>query len=105
MFPPNLTWTGARPGSGGSADPMYRLSHHLSSWTLPGGPPSCVFVCPGFIRRFDLSNGPFLYVTQDAIFCAIVLRLVFVFSLFHLWVPANQDSLKLMELVRIKPYN
>ena len=56
---------GARKGS---ADPVvrptpgHRLSHRLSFWTLPGGPPSCVRRCRGSVRRFSLSNGPILSV-------------------------------------------
>ena len=49
--------------------------------------------------------GHLVSVTQDAIFCEFVLRLVFVFYLFHLWVPTNQDSPKLVEFIRIKAYN
>ena len=44
-------------------------------------------------------------VTQDEVFCVFMLRLVLVFSLFRVWVPANQESPKLVELIRIKPYN
>ena len=61
---------------------------------------------PGFCTSvFSLKCAHLVSVTLDAIFCALLLCLVFVFFLFHLWVPANQDSPKLMELVRIKPYN
>ena len=44
-------------------------------------------------------------VMQDEVFCVFMLRLVLVLSLFRVWVPANQESPKLMELIRIKPYN
>ena len=44
-------------------------------------------------------------VTQDEVFCVFMLRLVLVFPLFRVWVPANQESPKLVELVSIKPYN
>ena len=47
----------------------------------------------------------FVSVTQDWIFCAFVLRLLLIFSIFHVWVPTNQESPKLMEMVRIKSYN
>ena len=49
--------------------------------------------------------GPLLSVTRDLIFCAFVLRLLLISSLFHVRVPANQESPKLVELIRIKPYN
>ena len=47
----------------------------------------------------------FVSVTQDEVFCVFLLRLVLVFSLFHVWVPTNQESPKLVELIRIKSYN
>ena len=47
----------------------------------------------------------FVSVTQGWIFCAIVLRLLFVFALFRVLVPAIQESRKLVEMVRNKPYN
>ena len=43
-------------------------------------------------------------VTQDEVFCVFVLRLVLVFPLFRVWVPANQESPKLVELVSFMPY-
>ena len=42
---------------------------------------------------------------QDWIFCALVLRLVYVFALFRVWVLAIQESPKLVEMVSNKPYN
>ena len=47
----------------------------------------------------------FVSVTQDWVFCAIVSRLLYVFALFRVWVPAIQESPKLLEMVRNKPYN
>ena len=44
-------------------------------------------------------------VTQDEVFCVFLLRLVLVFSLFCVWAPANQESPKLVELIRIKSNN
>ena len=52
----------------GPADPVVRPAHEcrrlrrVSSWTLPGGPPTCVCRCQGFVRQFSLSNGPILKV-------------------------------------------
>ena len=63
ICPPKLGPVGAKVGSGDPGvrpTPGCRLSHRLSSWTLPGGPPSCVCRCLGSVRRFSLSNGPFL---------------------------------------------
>ena len=42
---------------------------------------------------------------QRWIFCSSVLRLLFVFALFQVRVPAIQESPKLVEMVSIKPYN
>ena len=47
----------------------------------------------------------FVGVTQRRIFCAFVLCLSSVFALFRVWVPAIQESPKLVEIVSIKPYN
>jgi hypothetical protein len=47
----------------------------------------------------------FVSLTQDEVFCAFLLRLVLVFFLFRVWVPTNQESTKLVELIRIKSYN
>ena len=64
-FPPKPGPFGANRGSG---DPLVRptpgcrLSRCLSSWTLPGGPPTCVCRCRGFVRQFSMSNGPLLDV-------------------------------------------
>ena len=63
FFPPKIGPVGANKGSG---DPGVRptigclLSRRHSSWTLPGGPPSCVCRCRGFVGRFSLSNRPIL---------------------------------------------
>ena len=52
----------------GPADPVVRpahrcrLSRRLSSWTLPGAPPTCVCRCRGFVHQFSMSNGPLLDV-------------------------------------------
>ena len=58
----------------------------------------CTLVCP-------VKWALLVSVTRDWIFYVFVLHLVYVFILFRIWVPANQESPKLVELVRIKPYN
>ena len=88
-------WVRPTPFWGGLSPSLHSLWAPLSTTSVPGLGWS---VCS--VKWTHLVSVP-----QDAIFYIFVLRLVFVFSLFHLWVPANQDSLKLMELVRIKPYN
>ena len=48
---------------------------------------------------------PFVSEMQVTIFCAFLVRsLVFSF-VFHLWVPADHNSPKLVELISYKPYN
>ena len=47
----------------------------------------------------------FVGITQHRIFYAFVLRLLSIFALFQVWVPAIQESPKLVEIVSIKPYN
>ena len=44
----------------------------------------------------------FACVKQCRLFCSIVLRHLPVFALFLVWVPAIQESPKLVEMVRIK---
>ena len=62
--------------------------------------------CWGLVGRFGLVCGPpFVCVTQRWIFYAIVLCLLSVFSLFRVWVPAIQESPKLVEMVSNKPYS
>ena len=45
----------------------------------------------------------FVGMTQCRIFYAFVLRLSSVLALFRVWVPAIQESPKLMEMIRISP--
>ena len=61
------------------------------------GPGSCTSV---FSNEWAL----LVSVTQDKVFCVFVLRFVLIFSLFHIWVLANQESPKLVEIVSNKPY-
>ena len=103
----HLDWIQSRFGRPlGSANP---LASPLSTafawvtdrWVLFSG--ACV---PGLCTSVCYNKWALLVsVTQGAIFCVLVLRLVFVFFLFHVWVSANQDSPKLMEFVRVKPYS
>ena len=82
IFPPKLGPFGAKKGSGDPGvrlTPECRLSHCLSFWTLPGGPPTCVCRCRGFVRQFFLSNGPILMVTHgmESSMCFSLCSLVF----------------------------
>ena len=103
----HLDWCQSRFGrTRGSAGPLAPLlatvfGRETDMWVLfPGmyGPRSCTSVC---CDEWAL----LVSVMQDEVFCVFMLRLVLVFSLFRVWVPANQESPKLVELIRIKPYN
>ena len=61
-------------------------------------PGLCTLVC--YVKWAHLVS-----VTQDEVFGVFLLHLVLVFSLFRVWVPANQESPKLVELIRIKSYS
>ena len=54
---------------------------------------------------FSINWALFVSVTRDRIFSAFVLRLLLILSLFHIWMPAIQESLKLVEMVRNEPYS
>jgi len=60
---------------------------------------------PGLCRSvFSVKWAHLVSVTRDEVFCVFLLHLVLVFSLFRIWVPANQESPKLVELVSFMPY-
>ena len=65
----------------------------------------CTLVLGLCTSVFSVKWAHLVSVTQDEVFCVFLLCLVLVFSLFRIWVPANQESPKLMELIRIKSYN
>ena len=68
----------------------------LASWQV--GPNLIPWVHPAWHARFLWFMGPFVSVTHDWIICAFLLHSL-VFSLaFRLWVPADHDSPKLVEL-------
>jgi len=46
----------------------------------------------------------FVSEMQNRIFCVFLLCLLVFSRVFHMWVPANDNSPKLVEPVRIKPY-
>ena len=98
IFPPNYTWMAFRVGS---AEPPLPPLVTAFAWVTARWVP-----VPGLGWSVcSVKWAHLVSVMQDMIFCAFVLHLVFVFSLFNLWVPTNKDSPKLVELVRIKPYN
>ena len=70
-------------------------------WT----PILCMLV-PWLCRSvFSVKWAHLVSVMEDKVFCVFLLRLVLLFSLFRVWVHANQESPKLVELIRIKSYN
>ena len=103
----HLDWIQSRFGRPlGSANPLASplataFAWVTDRWVLFSG--ACV---PGLCTSVCSDKWALLVsVTQDEVFCLFMLRLVLVFSLFHVWVLANQESPKLVELIRIKPYN
>ena len=54
---------------------------------------------------FSIKWAHFVGETRDGIFCVFFSVFTCVFLIFHQWVPADHNSPKLVELVRIKPYN
>ena len=73
--------------------------------TAKWAPNLCMSV-PGLCSSvFSIKWAYFEGETRDGIFYVFLLRLMLVFSLFRVWVPANQESPKLVELIRIKSYN
>ena len=71
---------------------------HVGPLLCTSVPGLCMSVC-------SINWALFVSVTHDWIFCAFVSRLLCVFVLFRVWVPAIQDSPKLMEMVSNRPYN
>ena len=90
---PRHTWTGV---SSGSAEPAVRPAPLGRLWPPP---------LAGWLTRGSSS----VYIGAGALyvglFCAFVLRLLLISSLFHVWVPAIQESPKLVEMVRNEPYS
>ena len=106
------TWTTAFwrirmtfPPCGVGGPPLAAFGHHLRLVHCLVGP-DVRWSVPGL--GWSVWSGlwaSFACVTQHWVFCAVVLRLLSVFALFRVWVPAIQQSPKLMEMVRNKPYN
>ena len=73
--------------------------------TARWGPILCMSV-PGLCTSvFSVKWVLLVSVMQDWIFYASMLCLLYVFILFHVWVLANHNSPKLVELISHKPYN
>jgi len=73
--------------------------------TAKWAPNLCMLV-PGLCSSvFSVKWAHFVGEMWDEIFCVFFSVFTCVFLIFHQWVPADHNSPKLMELVRIKPYN
>ena len=93
-------------GPQSSADPQVPpLAPPFVLETAMWAPILCTSVLGLYTLAFSVKWAHLVSVTQDEVFCEFLLRLVLVFSLFRVWVPANQESPKLVELIRIKSYN
>ena len=96
-------WFGQTSGSAGPRAPP--LASPFIMDTARWAPILCTSV-PGLCTSvFSVKWALLVSVTQDWIFYASVLCLVYVFILFHIWVPANHNSPKLVELISYNPYN
>jgi len=90
----------------GLADPrVLPLAQPPILETARWAPILCTSVSGLCMSVFSVKWAHLVSVTQDEVFCVFLLRLMLAFSLFRVWVPANQESPKLMELIRIKSYN
>jgi hypothetical protein len=100
---PSCIWTGARPSS---VDPLVAPSASPLLHRLVGGPWSYLLgVCRLVMLVWSVKWALLVSETQEGIFCAFLLHSL-VFSLvFQLWVPANHNSPKLVEPIRIKLYS
>ena len=97
-----------RSGAGrpcGSAGPQVSpLALPFVLDTAKWAPNLCMSV-PGLCSSiFFVKWAHFVGETQDEVFCVFLLRLVLVFSLFRVWVPANEESPKLVEFVSNNSY-
>ena len=92
------------PASGSAGPQVPPLAPPFILVTGWWAPILCMSV-PGLCTSvFSVKWAHLVSVTQDEVFCVFLLRLMLVFSLFRVWVPANQESPKLVELIRINSY-
>ena len=102
-FPPKLRM---RPFHVGSADPLWPPLATAFVWVSAWWVLMSDLSVPGLGWSVWSSLWAILVgMMQRRIFCAFVLRLSSVFVLFRVWVPAIQESPKLVEMVSINPYN
>ena len=102
-FPPNLSLVHCHVGSAEPCwPPLATTFCWVSAWW--------VLMSDRSVPGLDWSVWSSLWalfvgMTQCQIFCASMLRLSSVLALFRVWVPAIQESPKLVEMVSIKRYN
>ena len=98
-----------RNGAGrpcGSAGPWVSpLAPPVVLDTAKWAPNLCMSVPVLCSSVFSVKWAHFEGETWAGIFCVFFFVFTCVFIIFHQWVPADHNSPKLMELVRIKPYN
>ena len=73
--------------------------------TTRWAPILCMSVLGLCTSVFFVKWAHFVGETRGGIFCVFFSVFTCVFLIFHQWVPADHNSPKLVELVRIKPYN
>ena len=103
IFPPNLSLVHYHVGSAGPPwPPLATAFCWVSAWW--------VLMSDRSVPGLDWSFWSGLWVlfvgmTQCRIFCASMSRLSSIVALFRVWMPAIQESPKLVEMVSIKAYN
>ena len=96
---------GARRPCGSAGPRVPPLTPPFNLDTARWAPNLCMSV-PGLCSSvFSVKWAHFEGETRDGIFCVFFSVFTCVFLIFHQWVPADHNSPKLVELVRIKPYN
>ena len=90
-------------GSAGPRVPPLAPSFVLD--TTRWAPILCMSVPGLYTSVFYVKWAHFVGETRDGIFCVFFSMFTSVFLIFHQWMPADHNSPKLMELVKIKPYN
>ena len=94
IFPPKLRSVGAKVGP---ADPVVcpahgcRPSRRLSSWTLPGGPPTCVCWCRALYVSFLCQMGLFWMCNATMMFLCISVVYYVCFHVIPNLCPCNQQ--------------
>ena len=106
----------AKTGAGWRRNGAGRPCDSAGPWVAPLAPPLvldtakwapnlCMSVPVLCSSVFSVKWAHFEAETRDGIFCVFFSAFTCVFIIFHQWVPADHNSPKLVELVRINSYH